>query len=885
MNPKTLPIYELRDELLAVLRTENRLIIEAPTGSGKSTQVPQMLLDSGLCKNDIVVLQPRRIAARMLARRVAYERGGETGGEVGYQVRFENCISNKTRIRYVTEGILLRQILSDPELRGVSAVIFDEFHERHLYGDITLARCLHLQKTRPDLKIIVMSATLDAAPLRDYLAPCRELKSEGRMFPVEISYAAKKIDFDHKPVWEAAADALESAIRSGAEGDVLIFMPGAYEISRTVEAVRSKSCAKDFAVLPLHGELQPRDQDAAVGECERRKVVVATNVAETSITIDGIRVVIDSGLARIARYDPARGIDTLFVERISRASADQRTGRAGRTAPGVCHRLWTLQEQSTRKAQELPEILRHDLAEVVLTLKAGGIDDVENFAWLEKPDPVSLARTLTLLTDLGALTPARSESLALPVSSDTKGGATPLAEPTHNSGGRLTEIGKRMVQFPMHPRYARMLLAADEYHCVRQACLIAALTQGKGILERNKGKAVRGERDDLLGEEDVSDFKRLMRAWSFADKNNYNTGACRELGIHAAAARQVKPLYERFLQIAEQQGLKINTAAPEDEFLQKCILIAFSDQLAKRCDKGTLRCELVHGRTAELARESAVRDAELLVAAEITEIGQTRGQTGVLLNLATAVQEEWLEELFPEDFSEVRVPLYDTSIKRVVVERRRMFRDLAFDTSITHDPKPDEAAAVLAAEVLKGNLDIPGWDEEIENWILRVNLLAEWCPDKEIPKIDEAARRTMLEELCFGAVCRKDLREATVKAVVRDWLTYEQQQWIEKQMPERFAMPGGHRARIRYEAGHKPVLSAMIQDFFGMTKTPTIAFGRIPLVVELLAPNRRPVQITEDLESFWRTAYPELKPALSRRYPRHEWRENVDATPPSRSNK
>jgi len=843
MNPKTLPIYELRDKLLAALKTDSRLIIEAPTGSGKSTQVPQMLLDSGLCDGDIVVLQPRRIAARMLARRVAHERGGETGGEVGYQVRFENCISNKTRIRYVTEGILLRQILSDPELRGVSAVIFDEFHERHLYGDITLARSLHLQKTRPDLKIIVMSATLDAAPLRDYLAPCRELKSEGRMFPVEISYAAKKIDFDHHPVWEAAADAFESAFHSGAEGDVLIFMPGAYEISRTVEAVRSKSCAKGFAVLPLHGELSPRDQDAAVEPGNGRKVVVATNVAETSITIDGIRVVIDSGLARIARYDPNRGIDTLMVERISRASADQRTGRAGRTAPGVCHRLWTLQEQSTRKAQELPEILRHDLAEVVLTLKAGGIDDVENFQWLEKPDPVSLQRTLTLLTDLGAI----------------------------DHHGKLTKTGERMVQFPMHPRYARMLLAADQYHCVRQACLIAALTQGKGILERNKGKAVRGERDDLLGEEDISDFKRLMRAWSFADKNNYNTGACRELGIHAAAARQVKPLYERFLQIAEQQGLKINRAAPEDEFLQKCILIAFSDQLARRCDKGTLRCELVHGRTAELARESVVRDAELLVAAEITEIGQTRGQTGVLLNLATAVQEEWLEELFPEDFHEERAPLYDTSIKRVVVERRRMFRDLALDSSITHDPKPDEAAAVLATEVLKGNLDIPGWDEEIENWILRVNLLAQWCPDKNIPVIDEAARRTMLEELCFGAVCRKDLREANVKAVVRDWLTYEQQQWFDKQMPERFAMPGGHRARIRYEAGHKPVLSAMIQDFFGMTKTPTIAFGRIPLVVELLAPNKRPVQITEDLESFWRTAYPELKPALSRRYPKHKW--------------
>jgi ATP-dependent helicase HrpB len=323
MDPKQLPIYELRDTLAAALVTESRIIIEAPTGSGKSTQVPQIVLDCGNAgPGEVVVLQPRRLAARLLAKRVAFERGEPLGGEVGYQVRMESAVSAKTQIRYVTEGILLRQFLSDPQLRGISTIIFDEFHERHIYGDITLARALRLQQTRPDLKIIVMSATLDAGPLREYLAPCRELKSEGRMFPVEISYAPKRIDFRHLPVWEAAADAFEQAIESGAEGDVLVFMPGGYEISRTVEAIRSKRCARAFSVLPLHGELSSREQDAAVGACGQRKVVVATNVAETSITIDGIRIVIDSGLARIARYDPNRGIDTLLV--------------FGRSAYGAC---------------------------------------------------------------------------------------------------------------------------------------------------------------------------------------------------------------------------------------------------------------------------------------------------------------------------------------------------------------------------------------------------------------------------------------------------------------------------------------------------------------------------------------------------------------------
>ncbi len=847
MNPNELPIYELRDELIAALRTEQRIIIEAPTGSGKSTQVPQILLDSGLCNawpaKDIVVLQPRRLAARMLARRVAHERDGEPGGEVGHQIRFENCVSKKTRIRYVTEGVLLRQILTDPQLQDVSTVVFDEFHERHLYGDITLARTLHLQQTRNDLKVVVMSATLDVGPLRDYLAPCCELKSEGRLFPVDVHYAPKRINFKHHSVWETAADAFEQAIESGAEGDVLIFMSGAYEISRTIEAIRAKRCSKAFSVLPLHGTLSPYEQDTAVGDCEQRKVVVSTNVAETSITIDGIQIVIDSGFARIAYYDSNRGMDTLMVERISRASADQRAGRAGRTAPGICYRLWTLQEHATRAAQERPEILRHDLAEVVLTLKAGGINDVENFQWLEKPNPVSLTRTLRLLIDLGAL----------------------------DSSEKLTGVGEQMVKFPMHPRYARMLLAADNYHCVRQACLIAALTQGRSIIERHAGKVVRGARDDLLGDNDCSDFKRLMRSWVFADKNNYNSYACRKLGVHSGAARQVKPLYDRFLQIAEKQGLKINRAAPEDEQLQKCILTAFSDQVAKRCDRSSLRCELVHGRTANLSRDSVVRDANLIVAAQITEIGATRGQTGIVLNLATALELDWLEELFLNDFKEERKASYDRSTKRVIVEHRTLFRDLVIKRSTSQKPEPTEAVAVLVDEALKGSLDIPGWNDAVENWILRVNLLADWLPELNIPKIDDAVRHILFEKICFGAVCRKDLREKDIPFIVRNWLSDEQQRWIEEQAPEQFKMPSGHRVHIRYRAEFKPILSAFIQDFYGMKKTPCIALGRIPLCVELLAPNRRAVQITEDLESFWTTAYPELKKQLSRKYPKHEW--------------
>src|SRR5881394_2699048 len=424
MRREDLPIFELEQSIVENLRSYSRLIIQAPTGSGKSTQVPQILLDHGLLGNgQVVILQPRRLATRLLAARVASERNSRLGNEVGYQIRFENITSNRTRIRFVTEGILLRQLIQDPDLRGISAILFDEFHERHLYGDITLARALTLQATsRPDLKLAVMSATLDAGQLEKYLAPCSVLTSAGRAFPVDIEHLPKPCGGDDYPIWDLAADELER-LAPQTEGDALIFMPGKYEIGRTIAAIRASRVSDRFVVLPLHGELPPAEQDAALAHYQERRAIVSTNVAETSLTIDGVRVVIDSGLARIARFDPNRGINTLLIEKISRASAEQRAGRAGRTAPGHCLRLWTERDHLERAPQELPEVRRLDLAEVVLTLKASGIEEIETFRWLEPPDPKALARAEQLLVDLGALrsglethanlgTPERSPAMA-----------------------------------------------------------------------------------------------------------------------------------------------------------------------------------------------------------------------------------------------------------------------------------------------------------------------------------------------------------------------------------------------------------------------------------------------------------------------------------------
>jgi len=850
-----LPIYQIEPALVAALREAGRVIVSAPTGSGKSTQVPQILLDRGLLgSGQVVILQPRRLAARLLAARVAWERNGQLGREVGYQIRFENVTSAETRIRFVTEGLLLRQMVQDPRLRGVSALVFDEFHERHLYGDITLARALELQEAgRPDLKLLVMSATLETASLEHYLRPCRVLESHGRTYPVEIEFAATPSYLDKRPVWVQAAEGFRNYVRSGGQGDVLVFMPGGFEISQAIDALRRLDEARGFVLLPLHGELPPRDQDAAVARYDQRKVVVATNVAETSLTIDGIRCVIDSGLARIPRYDPYRGINTLLVEKISRAAADQRAGRAGRTAPGVCWRLWSREEHAHRPPQELPEIKRLDLAEVALTLKAAGVEDLRGFRWLEPPEEQSLAHAEELLSDLGALKPVR---------------------PRGNASGQLaiTPLGRKLLAFPLHPRYARMLIAAQDYRCVHQACLLAALTQGRDLLVRNIDGETARRREDLFGEKTDSDFWVLMRAWQHAAAKDFRPEACREVGVHAAAARQVGPLFQQFLELARREGLDATPREVADEALRKCILLGFSDRVARRLDSGTPRCELAHGRRGLLARESVVQRSPLLVAAEVREVESKDKSVQTFLSLATAIEEDWLRELFPEDLTRLPRVFYDAGAKRVYAEEQLRFRELAISTRRVEPPPVDAAARLLAEEVLAGRLTLNDWDPSLEQWILRLNLLSQWCPELALPPIGDEDRRHLVEQVCHGSFGAKDLKDKPVKAVVKSWLSAAQQQLLEQHAPERLTLANGRSARVAYEPGNPPHFALRIQQLYGVNSTPRIAMGRVPVLVHILAPNQRAVQITQDLAGFWREHYPRIKQELQRRYPRHKWR-------------
>ncbi|MBV8225453.1 MAG: ATP-dependent helicase HrpB [Verrucomicrobia bacterium] len=836
-----LPIYELERQIIESLRSLPRLILRAPTGSGKSTQVPQILLDEGLAGGgQIIILQPRRLPTRMLAARVAEERGVRLGEEVGYQIRLDNFSTPKTRIRFVTEGVLLRQMAGNQQLSGVTILIFDEFHERHLYGDIALARALEIQaSTRPDLKIVVMSATLDTELLEAHLRPCTVLSSEGRTFPVEIEYLKREtVD---EPPWELAADALHAAPDDG--GDVLIFMPGAYEISRTIQEFKRS----DFngIILPLHGDLSPRAQDAAVATYDERKVVVSTNVAETSLTIVGVTLVIDSGLAKIPRFDPHRGINTLITEKISRASADQRAGRAGRTAPGRCIRLWSEREQINRRPQDLPEIKRLDLAEVILNLKAAGVTDLQRFGWIEMPDPNSLGHAIELLEDLGAL---------------------------ERDTGEITAIGRRMLSFPVHPRYSRMLLMAHETDCVPTVALIAAITQERDLLRRIENNQMEHDRELLLGKEVESDFFVLIRAWLYAQE--HGADRARRLGIRYGISQQIAPVFEQFIEIARSEGLKIDKRVDEfdAEALGKCMLVGFSDHLARRIDSGTLRCDLVHRRHGVLARESVVQKSPLLVAAEIREIQGRNDELIVLLSRVTGVRKEWLRELYPDDFHELNQLYFDPAIRRVQSEKCLLFRDLVLQSSKS-DASPDEmAAGLLAKEVLAGRCPLAHWSHEVDQWITRLNCLAGWYPALNLPAIDQEARLHLIQQICHGAISYKEIKDRPVWPVVKSWLSILQQQALDQFAPQRYELPNGRHAKLQYAENKQPLLAARIQDLYGVEGSVTISDGRVSVLFQILAPSHRPIQKTQNLSTFWKEVYPKIKHELQRKYPKHEWR-------------
>lgn len=848
--PKELPIHAVANQIIDGLAVHGRVVISAPTGSGKSTQVPQILIDSQMVKGEVVVLQPRRLAARMLAQRVASERSSKLGAAVGYQIRFENVVSKDTKIRFVTEAILLRQILSDPTLKGVGAVVFDEFHERHLSSDLSLSCALQaVQGERPDLKIIVMSATLDIDTIENFLEPCARVEATGRTYPVTIQYMGAALNRGAAPVWDRASEAFRFAARKQLLGDVLIFMPGAYEISKTIRCIQSLPEARGYEVLPLHGELSPDAQDRAINSGDKPKVIVATNVAETSITIEGVRVVIDGGLARIARFDVRRGVNSILIEPISCASAQQRAGRAGRTANGTCLRLWSEAEQDSRATRDEAEVKRIDLSESLLTLADAGIFKLDEFPWFESPLPKAIVRAHELLVDLSAL----------------------------DSGGAITEIGKKMAKLPLHPRVARMLIEASNRGVLEDVIPLAAFSQGRPFYRASRDAAIRQTQVKQIEDnaDECSDFFVHLRAWEYASSVHFNLQDCAKMGIHAGGAREAvraaRQLYECTRTIANNSSNKCSPSSTNIEIC-KCILTAFTDHSSLRKDRGSRLCNMASGQIGELRRESIVTE-KLFVAAEIEE-RELRGEVTILLGMATAIDPIWLEEMYPDNFQFGEHTYFDPKQKRVVCQQERRFRSLVLESSGHKEPNLDSAATLLAEQVVAGKLELRNWDTVVEKWIQRVNFVALHCPETEISPIDAAVRLLLTQQVCHGALGYRDLRDRQVFPIIKQWISSEQQYYLDTYAPLELHLPRRKQpVSIRYESDGRAFIASKLQDFYDVSGSNLrIADGRVSLLAELLAPNGRPAHLTDDLDGFWDGAYQHVRKELAGRYPKHEWR-------------
>ena len=864
-----LPVDALLPEIVESLRRTPNLVVEAPPGAGKTTRVPAALLEAGLAGDgEVWVLEPRRLAARLAARRVAEERGESLGETVGYQVRFEEVAGPRTRLRFLTEGVLTRRLLSDPKLVRAGVVVLDEFHERHLQADLALALLKRLQKgERKDLRVVAMSATLDASPLARYLDGCPVLRSEGRRFDVEIEHLAHH---DERPLEVLVEGALRRLLNEGLEGDVLVFLPGAAEIRRAQSSCERVAAEADLLVLPLHGEMPAAEQDRAVAPAPKRKVILSTNVAESSLTIEGVAAVIDSGLARVAGHSQWSGLPALNVERVSRASAIQRAGRAGRTRAGRCLRLYTAQDFHARPEHEAPEVRRLDLSEAVLELSAAGVGDLRNFDWFEAPAHASLEAARELLRGLGAL---------------------------EDEGGALTNIGMRMLRLPLHPRLSRIVVEAEGRGVAREACAVAALVSERDIRAGRILQDVRERQKPRARRSGSSDLLELLDLFEGAARSQFSPEHARREELNPNALRAVEKARRQLLRLVGAGRESKRDARPQTSLTDEqenelliSVLAGYPDRVARRRAKGGgddvegAELLLSGGGAARLAPESVVRRAEFLVAVDAEERRQAgRGGASARglrtqVRLASAIEPEWLLDLFSERIKETTEARWNAQSERVEAVRRLVYDQLVLEEWRANDATGEEISSVLAEAALAAGVYSFAEREGLERFLARVEFVARTFPEAEIVAPDEAEVRECFRQMCEGRRSFAELREAVrageLYELLRAKIGAEGARLLAKMAPERVSLARGRQVRVQYEAQRLPFVASRLQDFFGMTEGPRIAGGRTPLVLQLLAPNQRPVQVTTDLAGFWTRHYPRVRQELGRRYPRHAWPEN-----------
>jgi ATP-dependent helicase HrpB len=840
-----LPIDDLTAEISRRALEAGALVLEAPPGAGKTTRVPWALLQALGDEGKVIVTEPRRLAARLAAERVAKERGQRVGDLVGYAVRHEEVSGPKTRLSYVTEGILLRRLLVDPELRGVRAVVLDEFHERHLETDLLLALLSRRRDERRDLLLVVMSATLDAGPVAAFLRDAPRVTSEGRSFPVTVEHLARP---DDRPLEKQVTSAVRTCLDRDDAGNVLVFLPGAVEIRRAGEALEALGKERRIAVLPLHGDLTVAEQARAVEPSRERKVVLSTNVAESSLTIAGVSSVVDSGLARMASHSAWTGLSTLKTEKVSRASARQRAGRAGRTRDGHVLRLYTQGDFQTRPEFDAPAVARSDLSDAVLMLAAAGVRAGE-VRWLTEPPEQSLTAATSLLVELGAL----------------------------DAEGNLTKIGRRMLELPLHPRLSRLVVEGERRGVGRDAALVAATIGERDI--RVAARANVGGRRPSRGDgvSGPSDPLELLERFEEAESARFEAHRLRAMGLDPRAVDAVDRAQRQLGRLVRREVPAPQSPELHERALLSCILAAFPDRVAKRRRRGERDLVLANGKVARLSEDSVVHDAPLLVAIDAEE----RTGHGTIVRSASQVDENLLFELYPERLAMTDELAFTTSSERVERVSSMRWGALLLDETRTGATPSEETQAILfraartdAARFLRS--------ESALSLAARVALLGEHFPNAGFTSDPAVALEQALFAACASAVSFAELDRAELTSLFVAGLPSEQRRLLERETPERVQLGSGRSVPVRYEAGKPPFIESRLQDFFGAAEGPRIVGGRVPLTLHLLAPNQRAVQVTTDLAGFWQRHYPTIRRELMRRYPRHAWPEDGrTAAPPA----
>jgi len=846
----SLPIDSFLPSILASLEAQPNLVLVAEPGAGKTTRLPAALLDSSFARRgQILVLEPRRLATRMAARRIASELGEQVGERVGYVVRFERELSARTQVVFLTEALLTRRFLDDPSLGGVSCVVLDEFHERSLHTDLGLALLRELQRTtRPELRIVVMSATLDAERVAEFLgAPI--VNVPGRTHPVEVSYLERA---DDRRLEDQIAAAVRKLCVRKLDGDVLVFLPGAAEIRRAEQSCAELARSFGIDVAVLHGDLPAAQQDRAVQKGARPKIVLSTNIAETSLTLEGVVAVVDSGLARVAGHSPWSGLSTLTTQKVSQASAIQRAGRAGRVRAGECLRLYTKPDFDLRPRFDLPELAKSDLCSVELTLRAL-FDGAPRLSWLEAPPQAARTHAIELLVRLGA-----------------------LAE----ESGALSELGRVMLKLPVHPRLARLGIAVAERGYADEGALLSALLSERDVrLTQRSQLGGAGARAGRAGasRDEVGESDLLARLDAIeAVGNDLSSDKLRRYELDGNAVRAVLRTRDQLARTLRSTARPHERdAQPFEQAVGIATLLAYPDRVGKRRRKNAAEIVFAAGGSATLSEGSVVKEAELVVAVEADE----RYRGGTIVHSASAIEPEWLLEFFPERVRSERSVSFHAATERIEVSDTVLYDALVLDESRRSATPGVEVARALADAALARGPGAP-WDvDAVEHLRRRLNFLAVHVAD--VPALDDERLRSALAAHCADKASFADLRADPFEHALLAQLDPNLRGRLDQLAPTRIKLAHGRDLQVHYELDRPPWVESRLQDFFGLLDGPRVASGKVPLVLQLLAPNQRPVQVTTDLKGFWERHYQGIRKELMRRYPRHSWPEDpTSAAPP-----